>query len=96
MKTTVINSKELFDKNKNPTLCLSALRATGQCHLCDKIVKGMPSTPLKELIKKLKCKPNIGIEEAAILDEYDQLLQERVILNEKVDLIQKQLSGMSG
>ena len=96
MKIAVVNSKELFDKNKNPTLCLSALRGTGECHLCEKISKQITHTPLKEVIKTLKCKPVFDIENAAMLKEYDQMLQERVVLNEKIDLIKKQLSNMSG
>lgn len=92
MKTAIVRSKDLFDKNKNPTLCLSALRGTGECHLCEKIIKELPSTPLKELIKKLKCKPHFDIENASMLTEYDQLLQERVVLNEKIDIIRKELS----
>lgn len=33
-KTAIVNVKEILDEEKNPTLCLSALRYTGGCASC--------------------------------------------------------------
>lgn len=35
MNTAIVSSKELFDKDKNPTLCLSAKRYTKNCVNCN-------------------------------------------------------------
>jgi hypothetical protein len=92
MKTAVVSSKDLFDRKKNPTLCLSALRGTGQCHRCDKISKVITHTPLNELLLLLKCKPHISPENMAFMKEYDEHLQKRTVLENEIDLLRKRLS----
>jgi hypothetical protein len=91
MKVAIVSSKDLFDKTKNPTLCLSALRGTGECHQCDQITKKIVHTPLADLLKELKCKPNISDENMILLAKYDTLLQRRVQLQEDIDYLRKQI-----
>lgn len=91
MEIKIVSSKEVFDKKKNPTLCLSALRGTDQCHLCDKIAKEIIGTPIDLILKNLQCKPHITKENKTILKEYDVLLAEREVLTDKIDLIRKRL-----
>lgn len=54
METIIVNSKDLFDKEENPTLCLSALRALGTCHLCHSYARFMKGY--------LNCRPVIKAE----------------------------------
>jgi len=91
MDVKIVSSKEVFDKKQNPTLCLSALRGTDQCHLCDKIAKEIIGTQFDVLLKTLKCKPHITAENKSLLKEYDALLAERELVTDKIGLTLKQL-----
>lgn len=91
MKVAIVNSKDVFNKSKNPTLCLSALRGTGECHQCDKIAKVITTTPLVDLLKELKCKPNISDENMEHLKRYDELLSQREIIQNDIDILRKHI-----
>lgn len=91
MKVAIVSSKDLFDKTKNPTLCLSALRSTGECHQCDKIAKVITNTPLKDLLKELKCKPNISDDAMEHLKDLDDLLMKRETLQTDIDCLRKHI-----
>jgi hypothetical protein len=91
MKLATVRFKELADKKQNPTLCMSALRGTEQCHLCDKITKEITHTPLKEVLVKLKCKPVFTPENMVILNEYDALLTKREQLQCAIDIVKTRL-----
>jgi hypothetical protein len=91
MKTAIVSSKDVFNKTKNPTLCLSALRGLEECQKCDILIKKMKDIPLKDLSKELKCKPRISKENMAILKIYDdQLSQKEELLND-IEITEKRL-----
>lgn len=91
MKVAIVNSKDLFDRNQNPTVCLSALRGVGDCHQCEIITKKMNDLPLDELLKSLKCKPRITDKNTKILKEYDTILTKKEDLLIDIEIIQKRL-----
>jgi hypothetical protein len=91
MKIATVSFKDLADKKQNPTLCMSALRGTEQCHLCDKITKEITHTLLKEVLVKLKCKPAFTPENIVILNEYDALLTKREQLQNDIDIVKTRL-----
>ncbi len=88
MKTAIVNSKDLFDRKKNPRLCLSALRATGQCQKCQ-IFKNFDhqGKKLKELVK-MDCKPKIS-------KEMKMALAQREVLRDTLGGVQKQLEDLN-
>jgi hypothetical protein len=91
MKVAIVSSKDVFNKTKNPTLCLSALRGLGECHQCDILIKKIKDIPLKDLSKELKCKPKISKENMEILKIYDeQLTKKEDILND-IEITEKRL-----
>lgn len=65
MKSFIVNSKDLFDKEKNPKLSLSVketiknpkIKKMGECEVC-----GKPSEKLEELFGRLAC--SACVEEA--------------------------------
>ena len=65
MKSFIVNSKDLFDKKKNPKLSLSVedtiknskIKKSGECEVC-----GKPSERLEELFGRLACP--VCVEEA--------------------------------
>ena len=91
MKVAIVNSKDLFDKTKNPTKCLSALRACEDCQQCDILIKKMNDFPLDEALKVLKCIPRITNENMKILKEYDVLLTKKEDILNDIEIIQKRL-----
>jgi len=91
MKVAIVNSKDLFDKTKNPTGCLSALRACEDCQQCDILIKKMNDIPLDDLLKSLKCKPRITDKNMKILKEYDVLLTKKEDILNDIEIIQKRL-----
>ena len=91
MKVAIVNSKDLFDRKQNPTLCLSALRGVGNCQQCDVITKKMNDLPLDELLKSVKCKPRITDKNMEILKEYDAILTKKEDLLNDIEIIQKRL-----
>jgi len=60
MKTAIVSSSELFDPEKNPTLCLSAARYTGGCYNCHILRRMMQHYGLEEALNRIKCKPLIS------------------------------------
>jgi hypothetical protein len=91
MKVAIVGSKDVFNKTKNPTLCLSALRGLGECQKCDILIKKIKDIPLKDLTKELKCKPRISKENMEILKVYDeQLTKKEDILND-IEITEKRL-----
>lgn len=91
MKVAIISSKDVFNKTKNPTLCLSALRGLGECQKCAILIKKMKEIPLEDLLKELKCKPKISKENMAILKIYDdQLLTKEKIQND-IEITERRL-----
>lgn len=91
MKTAIVNSKDVFDKEKNPTLCLSALRYTGGCHKCPLLKrlitrKGMD---LEEAVKTIACDP-------IITRDIYQLHEERKALVAEKRRLQSEINGIDG
>ena len=62
MRVAVVNVKDILDPEKNPTLCLSPLRYTGECHKCQKFKFALTNNygnDIEKAIKSMKCKPQI-------------------------------------
>lgn len=95
-KTAIVNSKDLFDPEKNPTLCLSAKRYTCSCAGCNAFQ--MARTKIKKIngknirvrvdidtaLKSLKCKPNIPKEVLKDLRLQDELIDEKLCICQKI------------
>lgn len=95
MKVAVVDAKELTDKEKNPTLCMSPLRYVGKCVTCRvfkdaqyDIIKKRKRT-VKETLLYLKCKPIISNE------QMDILLMKEKLINDKAEL-DKKIADMDG
>lgn len=91
MKMAVINSKDIFDPKKNPTLCMSALRYTGGCLECLKHVLQRENYDLEAVLKKVPCKPIITDNMLKLHKEKEQLREERRILQAKIDALDSKL-----
>ena len=79
VKVGVISSKEAFDREKNPILCLSPSRVFKSCNECDKFIKalnkagrGNATDPVKSVIATMICKPQISDEKINLLIEIEQ------------------------
>ena len=62
MKVAIVNVDDVLDPEKNPTLCLSPLRFTGQCRKCRKFQLALANNynnDIERAIKSMKCKPQI-------------------------------------
>ncbi len=77
MKAKVVSSSDLFDKEKNPTLCLSAIRMFNNCHKC----RIFRTAWFKRREGKLKCKPQTKPEKIELLKKIRQLRKELQELN---------------
>ncbi len=66
MTFSVVMSSDLFDRKKNPTLCLSPHRYTKSCHLCGNFRVKVRTVSSIEELKDMKCKPRF--DESAISD----------------------------
>lgn len=82
MKVKTVNGSEFWDKEKNPTLCMSTLRAFEVCHKCDVFKKAFE----RKQINKLECNYKIT-------DEAFNLLTEKRKLLNKLNQINKKLRG---
>lgn len=89
MKAIIVSSKELFDKEKNPTLCLNTLRALKLCHKCS-LFQDKFSHSIED---RLKCKPQLKPEIKKLL-----LKRRRTIRKQNADLekIRKQIKKLEG
>lgn len=87
MKVAIVNSKDLFDEKKNPTLCLSPLRYTNGCLECLKHVLQRENYNLEAVLKKVKCKPIITEDMLILHKKKERLKEERKILQVKMDEI---------
>lgn len=87
MKFAVVNSKELFDKKKNPTLCLSVCRALTNCQNCRIFQKAFSNS--RE--HNLKCDPQLKPEVKKLLLKRRRLTKKHVKDAEKIRQQIKQL-----
>lgn len=97
MKVAVVDVKEITDKDKNPTLCISPLRYVGKCVTCRvfkdaqyDIIKERKRT-VKETLQYLKCKPNISKEQMDILAMKEKLINDKAELDKKIADMDKEL-----
>ena len=91
MKVVIVNSKDLFDKKKNPTLCLSPLRYTNGCLECLKHVLQRENYNLEAVLKKVKCNPIITDDMLKWHREKELLREERRILQAKINELDSKL-----
>ena len=92
MKTAIVNISEITDKEKNPTLCLSAKRYTGHCASCQIFrykLKKLKS--LDETIKSMKCKPIIDKEQLLLLKKQEILKKQLNETNKKIKDIDNEI-----
>ena len=66
----VVSSKDLFDKMKNPIMCMSAKRGCQICDECEhwkKFAKKNKLMSPDEIIQNMTCKPQVTTERIEIL-----------------------------
>jgi len=97
MKSAIVDVKEITDKEKNPTLCISALRYVVKCVTCEvlkhaqyDIIKKRKRT-IKETLQYLKCKPIISKEQMDIWIMKEKLINDKAELDKKIADMDKQL-----
>ena len=91
MKVAIVDSKDLFDEEKNPTLCISPLRYTDGCLECLKHVLQRENYNLEAVLKKVKCNPIITDNMLKLHKEKELLRDERRSLQIKIDEIDSKL-----
>ena len=91
MKVAIVRSKDLFDEEKNPTLCISTLRYTGGCLECLKHILQRENYNLEIVLKKVKCNPIITDDMLKWHKEKELLRAERRILQVKIDELDSKL-----
>ena len=68
----IVSSKDLFDKVKNPILCLSARRGCQICDECEQWKKFAKKNPLMspdEIIENMNCNPQVANERIEALSK---------------------------
>ena len=96
MKVAVVNSKDVLDPEKTPTLCLSPLRFTGQCHKCGKFQLALTNNygnDIEKAINSMKCKPQIDPIFIDLHKEKLTFLKQLREINKKIREIEKKMEG---
>jgi len=94
MKVAVVNSKDVLDPEKNPTLCLSPLRFMGQCHKCGKFQLALTNNygnDIEKAINSMKCKPQIDPIFIELHKKKLTLLKQLREINKKIKEIEKKM-----
>ena len=87
MKYAIVGVRELFDKKKNPTLCLAVNRALKDCHKCRIFQKAFSNN--RE--HNLKCNPQLKPEIKKLLYKRRRLTKKHLKITEKIRQEIKQL-----
>lgn len=85
MKIAYVNSGDILDKEKNPTLCMSALRYTGGCLECLKRTLQMENYDLEKVLSKVLCNPIISEDMLRLYKEKERMQKEKRILQARID-----------
>jgi len=83
----MVDFKDLFNKQKNPTLCLSACRVLKNCHECQNFQRAFSNS--KE--HNLKCNPQLKPEIKKLLLKRRRLTKKHAKDTEKIRQQIKQL-----
>ena len=102
MKYAVVSSKEIMDKEKNPTLCLSPKRYLEECLSCDVLKDkiravqrrdgGSIQDAIKTALAEIKCKPIISADK---LEKYVALRQEQADIAKRQEEIRTEINKIS-
>ena len=96
MKVAIVDVKDVLDPEKNPTLCLSPLRFTGQCHKCGKFQLALANNynnDIERAIKSMKCKPQIDPIFIELHKEKLALLKQLRKIKKKIKEVDKKMEG---
>ena len=76
VKSIIVDVKEILNKDKNPTICLSPLRYLGKCIECERFKQELRKNnfDIELVIKKMKCKPIVSKEQINAFKEKKMLL----------------------
>ena len=91
--------RNLKDEMKgNPTLCLSAKRATRQCQNCDTFKGALRKHHgnLDETLKHMQCRPLLTEEAVAFLKELERVREKLAKIEEEEDNINSRLEKIHG
>ena len=91
MKVAIVNIKDILDPEKNPDLCLSPLRYTGDCIRCWRFKRALQKNQYDILltINTLKCKPIVSKEAIKLFKKKKELLEELRKINKEIEEINK-------
>jgi len=86
MKVAIIDVKDILDEKRNPTLCLSPLRYTGDCIRCEsfKIALRNKNCDIDLTIKTMKCKPQVSKKAIKLFKKKKELLEELRRINKVI------------
>ena len=89
MKVAVVDIKDILDTKKNPTLCLSPLRYTGNCIRCDKFKRALQNNKynIRLTVKTMECKPQISEDTIRLFERKEEILKELRKINKKIEEI---------
>jgi len=96
MRVVVVNVDDVLDSEKNPTLCLSPLRFTGQCHKCGKFQLALTNNygnDIEKAINSMKCKPQIDPLFIELHKKKLTMLKQLREINKKIKEIEKEMEG---
>ena len=98
IKSVVVDISEIKDEEKNPMLCLSPLRFTGQCWQCVKVKQHVARlkktgkyTGIIDAMRSMKCKPIIDKETALMLTKKEQLEKRIEELKKEIIKIERKM-----
>ena len=94
MKVAIVSIEDVA--KDNPTLCLSPLRFTGECHKCGKFQLALTNNygnDIEKAINSMKCKPQIDDRFIKLHKEKLAILEQLREINRKIKEIDKQLEG---
>lgn len=84
MKVAVVSFEDLADPQKNPSFCLSPLRALNDCHKCA-IFQQHLKVWRQGKAWRLKCKPHIPKDIIDLLIKKEKILEQLAIINAALD-----------
>ena len=93
MKVAIVDIRDILDPEKNPDLCLSPLRYTGDCIRCQRFKRALQNNnyDVDLTIKTLRCKPQVSKEAIKLFEKKKELLKELREINKEIEEINKKI-----
>ena len=106
METAIVSFKEITEKKKNPSGCISALRYTNSCVKCAHFQQAYTRykrddhgklrtirLTTEEVIDRLNCKPIVTPIQKQILKKRDTLWEKKQELRKMIEYIDTHITG---